>query len=279
MALSLLNLRPDYQPDPQLDPPPYAELIQTVRSQLAVSRPVEPAEADTSRLHPLQPQAGPIPSIMDRPPGPIRIEGRPGQVYLTSPELPFIPISLGSPDRGRRPGTVELGYWSGMVSFVGDFYREDALDGYLTSDGPRFGMQAAYVPTSWVAVALTVEGSYHHKFPAQRRTETLPSIRTEAIVGSAILDARLRARSRSVVSPYMTLGVGAVAARMLEEMRYGVGPSIGLGLDVAASDGVSLFGEATAMFPLPEDAIDTSSRRHGDVFSGFRVGLRTRVGR
>jgi len=279
VALALLNLRPDYEPDPAFDPPSYADLIRTVRSQLAVSQPEERAEVDTSRVHPHSVQLGPIPNLVDRPPGLIRIEGRPGQVYLTSPALPFVPVDIEPPARSRRPGNVELGYWSGVVSFTGDFYRKGALDDYLTSDGPRLGLQSAYVPASWVAIGLTVEGSYHPKFPAQRQVANQPQVRTEAIVGTVAVEARLRAWSRSRVSPYLSTGVSVVAARMLEEMRYGAGPSVGLGVDVAVSEGLSLFTEATAFFPLPEDAIDNSSRRHGDVFSGARLGLRSRIGR
>ena len=280
VALALLNLRPDYEPDPAFDPPSYADLIHTVRSQLVVSQPEERADVDTLRVQPHSVQPDPIPNLVDRPPGPIRIEGRPGQVYLTSPALPFIPVDVEPPARSRRPGNVELGYWSGVVSFTGDFYRNDALDDYLTSDGPRLGLQSAYVPASWVAIGLTVEGSYHPKFPAQRPiVGQQAGVRTEAIVASVTVEARLRAWSRSRVSPYLSTGISAVAANMLDEVRYGGGPSVGLGVDVAVSEGLSLFTEATALFPLPEDAIDNSPRRHGDVFSGFRLGLRSRIGR
>ena len=279
VTLSLLNLRPDYQPDPVLDPPSYADLIHTVRSQLAVARVEEPAEADTSRIRPHPVEPGPIPVLADRPPGPIRIQGRPGRVYPTSPALPYVRVEMGSPARGRRSAPFELSYWSGVASFTGDFYRTFDVDEYLTSDGPRLGMQAAYTPASWLVVGMGVEGGYHSKFPAQRGVDDQPGIRTEALVGMATVDARVRAWSQSLVSPYMSTGVSVIAARMLEEMRYGVGPGVSVGLDLAPTRGLSIFTEASAIFPLPEDAIDNSSRRHGDVFSGFRLGLRSRIGR
>lgn len=279
VALSLLSLRPGYQPDPVLDPPSYADLIQTVRAQLAVTRLEPPPDADTSRVQPHPVGPGPIPNIVESRPGPIRIEGRPGRVYLTSPLLSYIAVDLDSPARGRRSAPVELGVWSGNVSFVGDFLREDALDGYLTSDGPRGGIQAARALASWMVVGVSVEGSYHPKFPAQRPVDDVPQIRSEAMVGVVTLDARARAWARSPVSPYLSAGVGGVVVRLPEETRYGVGPSAGLGVDWAPSRAVSIFTEVTALFPLPEDAIDTSPRRHGDVFSGFRAGIRTRVGR
>ena len=261
VALALLNLRPDYEPDPAFDPPSYADLIHTVRSQLEVNQPEERVAVDASRVPSRPVRPDPIPPLAAR-----------------QPAIPFRPLDIKPPTRSRRPGNIELGYWSGVTSFTGDFYRNGALDDYLTSDGPRLGVQSAFVPAPWVAVGLTLEGSYHPKFPAQRQiANQQPGVRTEAIVGSATVEARLRGWSKARVSPYLSTGVGVVAARMLEEMRYGVGPSVGLGVDVAASDGLSLFTEATAFFPLPEDALDTSPRRHGDVFSGIRVGLRSRI--
>ncbi|GAB5533886.1 MAG: hypothetical protein Rubg2KO_01350 [Rubricoccaceae bacterium] len=262
VALALLNLQPEYEPDPAFDPPAYADLIATVRSQLEVRPPEERVDVDASRIPIRTVQPGPIPPLAAR-----------------QPDIPFRPLEIEPPTPSRRPGAIELGYWAGVASFTGDFYRNGSLDDYLTSDGPRLGMQYAYVPASWVAIGLTLEGSYHPKFPAQRAiANEQAGIRTEALVGSATVEARLRAWSKARVSPSLSTGVGVVAARMLDETRYGVGPSVGLGVDVAASEGLSLFTEATAFFPLPEDAIDNSPRRHGDVFSGIRVGLRSRFG-
>ncbi|MEO0559372.1 MAG: hypothetical protein AAF170_14440 [Bacteroidota bacterium] len=263
VALTLLNARPGYEPDPALDPPAYSDLIQTVRSQLAVAQPEARPEVDASRLPSRSVRTGPIPPYADR-----------------QPDIPVRPLVIEPPARDRRPGRLELGYWAGVASFTGDFYRTFSVDEYLTNDGPRLGLQTAYVPASWVAVGLTIEGSYHPRFPAQRAIPgEQAGVRTEAIMGMAAIEARFRAWSKARVSPSLSTGVSGVAARMLDETRYGVGPSVGLGVDVAASDRLSLFAEATALFPQPEDAIDNSPRKHGDVLTGLRVGLRTRIAR
>ena len=175
VALSLLNLRPDYEPDAALDPPPYADLIHTVRSQLAVSRTAPVVEVDTSRLPPYGVGPEPISPPLARQP------------------VPFVPVSFDSPARGRRSAPLELSFWSGDLAFSGDINRNNVLDGYLTSDGPRLGMQASYVPASWVAFGLGVEGTDIYKFPVERRTYQQAGRRVGAIIGIATLDMRMRA--------------------------------------------------------------------------------------
>ena len=258
VALSLLNLQPEYQPDPVLDPPSYADLIHTVRSQLAVAGLAEPAAADTARIQPQVVGPAPIPLVTVRQP----------VVQSARPSA-----------RGRRSDRLELSYWSGDLAFTGDINRNDVLDDYLTSDGPRGGVQASYAPASWVAIGLGVEGAYIKQFPVQRRTYRQAGRRTEAIVGIATLDVRMRAWSNSLFSPYLSLGGSFITVRMDEENRLAGGPSAGLGLDLAPTRDISIFVEGAATMPIPRDAFDDSQERFGDLFSGFRAGLRTRVGR
>lgn len=278
VALSLLTLRPDYQPDPVLDPPSYADLIRTVRSQLEVTRPARPEEADTSRVRPHSVSPGPIPNIVDQPPGPIRIEGRPGQVYPTSPPLPYRSVDLMSPARGRRSAPVEVSLWSGDIAFSGDINRNDVLDDYLTSDGPRGGVQVSYALAPWVVLGVGGEGAWIPKFPVQRRTPLQAGRRTDALVGIGTLEARMRAVSGAVLSPYLTLGGSLVVVDVDDSLRVAAGPSAALGLDLAASRSFSLFVEGQAAMPFPSDVFDGSSENVGDLFSGWRAGFRTRFG-
>lgn len=279
VALSLLTLRPEYQPDPILDPPSYADLIRTVRSQLAVTAPERPTEADTSRILPQPVSSGPIPRITERPPGSIRIEGRPGQVYPVSPLLPYRPSELTSPAQGRRSLPMEVSLWSGDVAFTGDINRNDVLDDYLTHDGPRGGLQVAYSPAPWIAFGLSGEGAWIPKFPVQRRTATQPVRRVEAYIGAGTLDMRLRAWPGSILSPYLSVGASLIVGQVDDSQRVAGGPSAALGLDVAPTRRLSLFAEAAGTMPFPSDAFDDSSERTADLFSGFRAGLRTRIGR
>ena len=292
-ALSLLNIDPDYEPDPALDPPSYADLIGAVRAQLDIRGEPEP---DTTRSpepppdqdrEPLSetvppPRAEPPPVVgtepTERPPPPTPAPPRsqaeaPPRTATPPPREEPRPRSPDTAPLSRR-GDIEVGLSVGTIGYTGDIGRTGSLADYRKTDGTRLGLQVGLATKPWLVLSAGAEGSYFHKFPVQHATSQQPAVRVEAQVFTFNLDARVRSREASVFSPYLGVGGTLLVGTLQDDTRVAGGPSLTFGVDLSTSEHISLFAEALVTAAIPVDAFDDSPGPGGDFFSGIRVGAR-----
>lgn len=180
----------------------------------------------------------------------------------------------------RPTGALYLRPRLGLAAYGGD---RSALGQSLQAPGPATGVEIGWRrPLPFFNGgfgAMLLLGRYpsvadpHANMPAVARGELNVWRHTLALSGTAELLPQAR------VTPYLRLGAGLTGGLVDARVRVAVTPLAGAGVDLALTDQVGLFTEATALVSLRDGALDgaASPRRGGTDVLGF-LGFGVRIG-
>jgi hypothetical protein len=257
-VIKLLSISFDYAPDPILDPPTYAALVEAVRNQLRVD-PEAPRQPSPAAPQPEPPADD---AIVDVAPG--------------------APTGARTPLRAARG--IHLGFTLGAGSYSGERGVDAAsLVGEFNENG---GVSLAIDGTYHVRAALAVAASYRAaRFPLLLTNDVRPEdvqvrpddssewVHTVSVLGRALY------RPDQQVAPYVQLGAGGVVSYLNSTLRLAAGPQFGLGIDVAATPRLAGFAEFNLLVAIPGDAVDRVNANDalGDLLTFAGVGLRYRL--
>lgn len=266
--LRILAVRPDYEPDPALDPPDYVALIRVVKGQIALDR---PAPLDTSSARPAEPLPGPPDPVASAPAAPPAPPEAPAGEEAAPDRLPTFSyhLSLGAGSYGGERGASG----SGPVAE------------FANNAGPAFGIGVSTRLLPWLRLVGDLEATQYPTITTPKEGDTFDSpvfddsaglsswVRT-ATVGAHVL---LR---RGGLAPYVVLGGGVALGGQGGSQAAGLGTA-GLGVDVPLFVGVGAYLEGTGSLASPARALDgaAGASDRADPFTAVRLGLRYGVGR
>lgn len=269
-VMQLLGISFDYQPDPILDPPAFASLVQTVRNQLRVD--VEAFRAAYAES----------PGTPEPPCACADSEDSADAVADASSgaELAAQPQAML-----RSVGSVHLGVAIGGGSYSGErgINAPTLLGEFSQNGGISFAIDGAYYLTSTLAVAVQLHAvRFPLLFSNDVRAEDVqvrPDDSSEWVQALTVL-ARSVYWSDGRAAPYVQLGLSGIVSRLNREVRVAVGPQVGFGVDVAATPRLSGFAEFNLLVAIPGDAVDRvdTSDGPGDMLTFAGVGARYRLG-
>lgn len=265
--LRILTLRPRYRPDRIQDPPTFVALVEIVRDELDAYSPaaVEAARAARGSWVPLAARA---PRIGTAPAEPAPYVAR------------LSPLDLRPVRRGPR---FLLGVWGGIESYGGErgVAATSSLGEFTENAGPGAGLGIEWAAQPWVALYGTVEAA---RYPTLT-TRKGPSAMFDEVgsfsewVQFVTVGARLRSPTWGRLGVTAAVGGGLAVGRRDGSAQTAGSFSTGAGIEVAVSGTNRAFLEGHATFVGPGRAIDgaASASEPLDLFSGVRLGVRTRL--
>lgn len=264
-VVRLLATSFDYEPDPVLDPPAYVALVTSVKEQLRVEAPPE-VRPDT--MGTAQPD-----SIAVAQPDTVATE----PVFYTPP----VPEPASAAFAFRRPRALYLGVLLGAGSYGGERGIDVAgspLQEYVDNSGITLGLSVELALTERLAAALTYRAAH---LPALLHdASAAPPIdagRSSEWVHLLAAVGRARFGASWPASPYAQLGLGATVSRLDGATRTGIGPALGLGLDIALTPQLGAFAELSGLAVFPGDAVDALGDERFDLLTFLDLGLRYRL--
>lgn len=275
-VLRILGESPSYTADPVQDPPTYVALVELVRDQLGMDGAPEstpPALEDSVEVAP--PVEGPPPTEPLRPDAP---EEKIGADSVTAVPLD----SLRDRQPRRLGGAFEFSGIFGVGSYGGERGADEAgpLPEFVSNSGVTVALRGAYSPSPSWAVLLEYR---FLDYPLARRTGVAGGDDDGASLHLASVLGRFTPWPASFDAPYLYLGIAGGLSTLAGDARLAVGPHAGVGLDVALTEHLGLFGEASAVLSFPGDALDGVSTRldgssgGGDVLTFVGLGVRYRT--
>lgn len=267
-VMQLLGISFDYQPDPILDPPAFASLVQTVRNQLRVD--VEAFRA----VYAESPGAQEPPCACADSEDSAVADASAGAELAVQPQAML-----------RSVGSVHLGVAIGGGSYSGErgINAPTLLGEFSQNGGISFAIDGAYYLTSTLAVAVQLHAV---RFPLlfsndvrHEDVQVRPDDSSEWVQALTVL-ARSVYWSDGRAAPYVQLGLSGIVSHLNQEVRVAVGPQVGFGVDVAATPRLSGFAEFNLLVAIPGDAVDRvdTSDGPGDMLTFAGVGARYRLG-
>ncbi|MEP0548689.1 MAG: tetratricopeptide repeat protein [Rhodothermales bacterium] len=242
-VIRLLGVSFDYRPDPVLDPPTYVALVETIRDQLRVADVPPPRDATEAPMA----------------------------------EAPALPTQRASAKEAYVGVSLGAGSYSGERGVDGGSLVEE----FRLNGGFSFALDGSYAfHRSLAAVA-----SYRAvRLPLLLTNDVRPEdvqVRPDgssAWVHVLALMARARIGREMSVTPYVQAGASGFFSRLNSEMRVGVGPQVGVGLDVTLTPDLVGFAEVNLAASFPGDAVDrVSTSGSSDLLTFLGAGLRYRV--
>ena len=244
-VVHLLAVTSNYTPDPILDPPPYVALVGTLRD----------------RLHTTEATPEPVLALQT--------------VVDPSTEAAFMPTPAS------RVIHVSLSLGAGSYSGERGINGESLADEFRLNGGVSFALDGSYAldPT------LTAVASYRAvRFPLLLTNDVRAEdvhVRPEdssAWVHVLALMVRGYVATSMYAQPYVQAGVSGFFSHLNDEMRIGLGPQLGLGVDLPVTPDLTGFAELNVAVSFPGDAVDrVSTSGSSDALTFMGAGLRYRV--
>lgn len=196
-------------------------------------------------------------------------------------------VSLGVSEAEAQPwrtdGTFYLKPKLGLNTYGGDWARSGSF--FAGPPGPSTGLEVGYRSR-----LRSIEGTLGAYFLAGR----YPAIARGASPDGGALVSELEQwrytlglvgqiglAPKSRVNPYVQLGAGATVGNLGDDFRAAFSPIGGVGVDVALTEQVGVFAEATGILGLPDRGLDGTAGRDDrsvDGFGFFGAGVRINLG-
>lgn len=268
-VLRMLTLSPAYRPDRIQDPPTYVALVETVRDEIGSFSQAEmeaavAAQGPWERLDARKPRLGETP----------RIEASTWDGSVQSYRPAF------DPPAPRR--LLSLNAWGGTSSYGGE-RGKPAVSGiaeFSDNAGLSGGLGVEVDLARVVSLFFDVEAGHFPTLPTRKGpSEQFDEVESfSAFAQFVTVGGRMRPRIAGPVSAVVAAG-GGVAFGRRDGVHVGGVLSLGGGFDVAVSRANSVFVTGHAMFVGPARALDGAalSSEPMDLFSGIRLGVRTRL--
>lgn len=267
--LRILALRPSYRPNSVQDPPTYVALATSVRRQLDAASGPAVAAALMAR--------GPWERTPRRP---THLIGLPGPAPALREVGGRLPLDL---DRPPPPRPAAVSAWGGVGSYGGErgVAATTAVGEFTENAGPLGGLDIEVALTPRLAVFGAVEAGRYPTLPTRKGPhpafDEVGSF--SAWLQFVTVGARARPLARGPVGPTLSLGGGLALGRRDGAVRPAGVVTGAVGLEGRLSTANRLFLEAYGALTMPGYAIDGAGHPPPppDIFSGIRVGLRSRI--
>ncbi|MEM1118178.1 MAG: hypothetical protein AAF845_00015 [Bacteroidota bacterium] len=267
--LRMLTLSPTYRANRIQDPPTYVALVETVRDEIAAFA--------TAELQAAVAAQGPWDRVVAQPP------------HLGEPRGTDAPDVRAEPV--RRIGIVEdapirqsrwsLGVWGGTSSYGGE--RGRAASGvaeFFDNAGLAGGLGLEVGLTPAIALFLDAEAGHFPTLPTRKGPDEQFDAVDSFAAFAQFTTAGIRARPRlgGPVSAVVSAG-GGVGLGSRDGLSVGGLLTVGGGVEVDVSRPNTFFVTGHATFVGPARALDGAALPSDplDLFSGLRLGIRTRL--
>ena len=250
-VIRLLGVSFDYEPDPVQDLPAYVALVHSIKEQLRV-------------------EAGDRAAALPEPSPP-------------SSDFDLLPLPPRKPAY-RVPGTLSLRVALGAGSYGGErgIDEESPFQEFTSNGGVSFEFGASYRLPFETSAALTYRAT---RFPRLLDNDVrADDVQVRPGDSSAWVHLLTLRGQRTFgrdwrATPAVHLGVASSLGRINDEVRLGIGPVLGAGVDVALTADLGAFAELSTTIIYPGDAVDRvdTSNTSGDVLVFVGTGLRYRV--
>lgn len=266
-VLRMLTLSPSYRPDRIQDPPTYVALVETVRDEIAAFSQAELEAAVAAQ-------------------GPWDRVGTRGPHFGATPPPSAPPVSPPPPGdltAPRRWLSLSFRAWGGTSSYGGERGKDasSALGEFSDNAGLSGGLGVEIGLTPVLGAYVDAEAGHFPTLPTRKGSnEQFDEIESASAFAQFLtVGARVRPLTSGAVSVLAEAGGGLAFGRRNGSLQAGGAFTVGGGLEVDVSRANRLFATGHATFVGPARAIDGAALPSDplDLFSGIRLGVRTRL--